>query len=173
MATINRDGIEFDVYADQTAAENYALGSMDATTWSAASDDTKERTLITATRILDRQEWADDYNTFELRLADENVVAAAIELAFGLAAGSDVETNANQQTKEITSMKAGSVSIEFGGSGSVAAFGPPSRWPLPIQEKLRGKLASSAGSTLGSGGISSGTDGCSVNENNFGLTRGY
>jgi hypothetical protein len=172
MPVINREGIDFTVYATVDDATNYSYGSMDAATWIASSDEVQERTLITATRIFDRQVWLDDFNTYDLRVADNNVVNAAIELAFAIAAGSDVETNDDQGTKDISRLRAGSVEIEYVvGGGSIASFDVPSRWPLPVQEKLRGRIGAD---TSGFGGaISSGTDGCSVTNNNFGLNRGY
>lgn len=179
MATINRDGIEFTVYATEDDADQYALGSMDSAAWDAATSDEKERALISSTRILDRQQWVAGYETFELREQNENIVNASIEMAFYLTAGSDLETNGNQSIKTVSSLSAGSVSISYqvssGGTIGGSSTGS-SRWPLPIEEKLYGLLAGSSTATgiMGVGsGLIAGTDGCSVNNNDFDLLRGY
>lgn len=178
MATINRDGIEFTVYATEDDADQYALGSMDSAAWDTASSDVKERALISSTRILDRQQWVAGYETFELRELNENIVNASIEMAFYLTAGSDLETNSDQSTKTVSSLSAGSVSITYqvNAGGTIGGSSTSSRWPLPIEEKLYGLLAGSSTATgiMGVGsGLIAGTDGLSVNNNDFDLLRGY
>lgn len=175
MPTINRDGVEFLVYADENDADEYALGSMDSAAWDASDSDTKERALITSTRILDRQQWVQGYETFDDRLENENIVNASIEMSFYLISGSDLETNGNQATKEITHLQAGSVSISYlaTAAGSIGGPGGSMRWPLPIEEKLRGLLAgATTGAAIGKP-FFAGYDGESVNNDTFDLDRGY
>jgi hypothetical protein len=176
MPTINRDGVEFNVYATVDEADVYSLGSMDSTGWDAADDDAKERALITSARLLDRQLWIDAYDTFEERETNDNIIAASIEISFILVDGSDIETNSVQSQsggQVISSLSAGSVSISYNTS-IASSTSVTARWPLPIEEKLRGLLAGTTmvASSLG-GAVVYGTDGESANENIFDLARGY
>ena len=127
----------YDSYASEAAADLYLDAAMHATNWWVAEEATKARALVTATRILDRQIWRDEYNTQALRIAEPNIVTAAIELALVLVDGTDIQ---NQQTTEdlVRSMSAGSVSITFV-RGSVIA----TRFNQIVQELLAGYLGGS------------------------------
>lgn len=134
MPTITLDS-EFTVYANVEDADAYADGASHGDAWRALTDeDTKGRYLITATRILDRQQWRDEYNTFALRVVVPDIVNASIELAMSLLDGSDVQ-NQQSTAERIRSMSAGSVSIT-----NFRGVDTPTRFPLIVQELLRNYL---------------------------------
>lgn len=136
-------GVEIDVgtetftncYADQDTATTYATGATHGTTFLALDDDGKGRALVTAGRVLDRQNWADGYTTFEERSVVQNIIDACIELAMALVDGSEVQTKPNTAS-DIASMSAGSVSMSFR-----RGIYDATRFPLPVQELLRDYLA--------------------------------
>lgn len=162
MPTVTIDSTEFTVYADVGEADEYALGAIHATTWrdSTTTNTTKAMALVTATRLLDRQSWVDDYDTVAERQASEDIVNASIELAFALVDGSPVQ-NDQSIAQTIQQLKAGSVGITY----FRGAEGSPNRFPQIVHELLVGKLK--AGSDFIAGALSYGTDGESVTGNDF------
>ena len=169
MATIVRDA-SYTVYADVGTADIYLEAATHAATWRAASDDDKERALITATRILDRQLWATGYTTFADRAVVANIVDASCEMALALIDGSDLQ-NEQVSEQEIASMSAGAVSLSYFRSAGGAAY----RFSVIITELLRGYLESSsdASSMAGVVGmIATGVGGSSSTEDDFGHTGG-
>lgn len=168
MATLMIDSTEFTVYANVAAADAYALGSINATEFKALStDDDKAVYLVTATRILDRQSWLEAYDTFAERSVVEDIINASIEIAFALAAGSDLQ-DAQNQSQKIQMLKAGSVQLEF----FRGAEGTALRFPLIITELLKAYLSTTVSGALLSGGISSGTDSETVSGEDFGFNLG-
>jgi hypothetical protein len=162
MATITithgGDSGTFFSYATVATADTYMLGSINHTVWDARSDAEKERDLIEATRLLDRQKWRSEYNTQALREAQTDIVNACIELAFLIATG-NTETITNGSTFDNTKRaKAGSVETEnfrpFSGLDS------PKRFPQNIWEMLRNYMLG-GGSIVVAGAYSSGTSGTS------------
>lgn len=168
-------------YASVEQADAYLAAAIHATNWWTATDDTKARALVSASRMLDRQDWLGDKTDPDQVLAwprsntgvdgveddviPEPIVSAAIELALALVDGATVQTDANTSQK-IQSISAGSVSISyFRGAEGVAR-----RFPLIIHELVRDYLSGSAGLAIGTGSIAFGVDGESSLENDYGLT---
>lgn len=143
MSTVQIGSHPYETYADVSEADLYLDAASHAAAWRAddVDADTKARLLVTATRILDRQTWRDEYNTFELRAAQPNIVNASIELALALLDGSEVQ-NTQTGVERIRSITAGPVSIT-----NFRGIDEPSRFPQIVQELLRGYL--NAGGTLG------------------------
>lgn len=164
VPTVIIDSIEFPVYADLETATAYAVGSLNATEWTALDDDAKKVALVSATRVLDRQRWRSDCDTFEKRLEKQNIVDASVEIAFALAAGSDLQ-DAQNQSQKIEMLRAGSVQLRF----FRGADGKPLRFPLIIQELIRDCLAS-AGGKLARGSVAFGTDKGSATDEDFGYS---
>lgn len=162
-------GTSYPSYADEATADAYLAASITATAWATASDDTKAKALVTATRLLDRQSWLDDYDTFDLRKVVDAIVNACCELAALFAAGSTDTLDGASQTGPVKSMKAGSVSLEY--FASSATFMAASRFPATVQELLGPYLASGASSEI-STPYAGGTDRCSTFDQSYGLTRG-
>lgn len=151
MAYVLIDSAVFTTYADISDADLYLKGAYHATNWRAlVDDDTKSRALVTATRILDRQRWKDDYDTFAERILVQNIIDASIELANYIVDGVDVQNDQNISQK-IQQLKAGSVSITY----FRGAEGASLRFPLIIFELLRDYLAG-GGATIS--GIATGVD---------------
>jgi len=144
MVEINFDGVNYPVYASEDTAEAYAAVAMHAVAWPTATEDDKVRALITSARILDRQRWKPEYDTYAERLAVTNIVNASIELAIGLLDGAEVQSEQNTSQK-IASMSAGPVSISY----FPGAWGAQLRFPLIVHELLRDYLLGQLGTTIG------------------------
>lgn len=162
-------GADYASYADLPTANGYLGASITATAWASASDDLKAQCLVTATRLLDRQSWADGYTTFDQRKVVDAIVNACCELAALFAAGTTDALDGATATGPVKSMKAGSVSLEY--FASSATFIAASRFPATVQELLGPYLASGASSGIGAGYVG-GTCEQSAFDQSFGLWRG-
>lgn len=160
MTTVNVDGNDYtEIYglgaADDDGvaeADIYCAGALHGASWRDASDDSKAMSLVTVKRLLDRQRWAEAYNTFALRTVEENIVNASFELAISLLDGSDVQNEANTVNK-LTSLQAGSVALSFyhGADGA-----NPQRFPQIVTELLAGYLDGGVSGMLT--GVATGVD---------------
>lgn len=168
-------------YQSFLEVEEYLAGTFQADAWRAADDDTKNRAIVTACRLLDRQKWKgsknDTDNTLEWPRADTGVAGveddvipdkflwAVSELASALVDGSDVQDTQNQAQK-IQSLRAGSVAITY----FRGAEGQPLRFPLIVWELIRDFLLGTGNSI--SPVLSAGTDRETVSGTDFGFSRG-
>lgn len=173
--TVSIGGSDFEVYADISTADAYLEAEVSdaAAKWrddARTDEDAKARALVTATRLLDRQQWAGtktdpDYQelawprtgTGIAGVDDDAVPQAIIDAACLLAAeinnGSNVTATASTASG-IKREKAGSVELEF--FGNFSDTGAP-RFPTAVEELLRGLRG-----TAGLGGAAAyGTDECS------------
>lgn len=162
-------GATYSSYADASTADAYLAASITATGWTSLDADTKAQCLVTATRLLDRQAWADGYTTFDQRKVVGAIVNACCELAALFAAGTTDALDGASQTGPVKSMKAGSVSLEY--FASSATFIAASRFPATVQELLGPYLASGAASDVGAP-YAGGTCEKSAFDQSFGLWRG-
>ncbi len=129
----------FRVYAEEDTADEYALGAQHADVYRALALVDRQRLLVTASRVLDRQIWKTGYQTFEERVVVQNIIDASIELAIDLANGGEFQVNPTT-AESVSSMSAGSVSISFRrGIYNYTCF------PLIVQELLRDYLGASGG----------------------------
>lgn len=155
----------YDSYATVEQADAYLAAALQAgTDWSSASETTKAQALATATRVLDRQRWADGYTTQAERAAVQQIADACIEMALSLVQGSSLQSEQTTAQK-LQSIRAGSVSLTY----FRGAEGAPLRFPLIVFELLRDYIA---GATFAVGMQSSGTDGISVTGDTLGHTEG-
>lgn len=182
MSTITIDAVDYPVYADVTEADTYLAAAIHADSWATVVLLDKQRALVTATRILDRQKWAGaptadpqdlawprtgledrNGNPLDEDTIPEEVQEASIELALALVDGSDAQ---NAQTTEslIRRLAAGSVSIEY----VRAAFSDPTRFPTIVMELIGRWLAGSGGSFVG---VATGVCG-EADDDDFGFTNG-
>lgn len=162
MMTVTIEGVDYSSYADVATADAYLVASYGANTWRLPSTniEVRSRALITATRVMDRQRWAEGYKTQVEREDVQNIIDACCEIASALLEGSDLESTASTEQK-LQSITAGSVSLTY----FRGADGVPHRFPVIIWELLRDYLV---GASAVAGGIATGTGGVSLTEDQFG-----
>lgn len=152
-------------YADLDTADTYLAASVTVAGWADATDDNKGKALVSATRLLNRQIWADGYTTFDERLAVQDIVNACCELAGMFIDGSTDPLTSSSTVQTTQSLKAGTVQITyFRIDPNLAA-----RFPTIIQE-LVGQYLGGSGNTVATAYIG-GTDVCSGFET-YDLIRG-
>lgn len=175
------DSQAYPAYADLDDADAYLAPSLHAAGWVAATEERRAQALVTMTRILDRQSWLGQPTDEAQELAwprtgtgvagveddevPEDIARATIEGALALLDGSDMQTAVGSPV--LQSIRAGSVALTYyigAGSDTTAQ-----RFPLVVQELVRRYLS---GYGPGRSGMSSGTDGCSVTDRNFGFGGG-
>jgi hypothetical protein len=182
MATITISGNDFTTYSNLAEADIYFLGSAQLGTWNGYTDAEKERGLITATRLIDRQSWqgekSDDDQVLDFPrtgLSDCNgsdvtaaeSLALAVEasqlLALDILAGATVETTGTNEslTKRL---KADTVEIEYFRAEPTAN----SRFDKDVMELVGCFLSSNS---VLSGSIAYGTDGTAL-DNDFSISKG-
>jgi hypothetical protein len=155
-------------YADTDTADTYLAGSVTVAGWSSATDDAKGRALVSATRLLDRQTWAEGYTTFNERVAIQAIVDACCELA-GLFIDGTTDALTSSTTEQTTkTLKAGTVSIEYFRQNPALA----ARFPTNVQELLGPYLAGSSAAASIAAPYAGGTDVCSQFDRDYGLTGG-
>lgn len=153
--TVSIGSDDYTSYADLDTADTYLAASVTVQGWSTATDDTKGKGLVSATRLLDRQLWATGYTTFDERLAIPAIVNACCELAGMFIDGSTDPLTSSTTVQTTQSLKAGSVAITyFRIDPNLAA-----RFPTIIQELVGPYLAGNA-NTVATAYIG-GTDVCS------------
>lgn len=142
------------VYADVEDGDLYMAAAIQGTDWLAATADTKARALVTATRLMDRQNWlgkqVDPAQSLQWPRSNTGIANydgtsiplplqyACIELALMLIDGSDVQNNQSMAERN-RSIRAGSVEIvNFRTPGTEVN----TRFPQIVQELLGPYLAS-------------------------------
>lgn len=180
MAEVDVGTETYTVYADEDDVSAYLSASLQATAWRAASAEEQGMARVTVTRLLNRLRWKGTKTDPDQELAwprtgtgiegvEDNVIPlnilyAAYELESEMLAGSTVLVDQNTSQK-IASLSAGSVSISyFRGAEGVAL-----RFSLIVEELLWGYLEGSSGLNRPT---VTGTDGCSVTNNDFGVNSG-
>lgn len=184
-----------EVYGGLTAAIDYITQSYGTsyTTWLALAEDDRERTLVGATRYLDRQRWKGDANGAAsttlafprdgITDADGDTVSDATQLAavekatFELAAMAAVDPDVFAQLDQgqnIKSMGAGSARLEFF-SPTKTKDGTATKLPTIVNDLIGQWLAGSGGPAVIIGGTSTGTceDGRFENCDDFERSGGF
>lgn len=164
MEVVLIDSQPYDSYESVEGADAYLAAAIHATNWSSASDTTKAQALVTATRVLDRQRWADAYDTQAEREGVEAIMNACSEMALALVDGSELQSEQSTAQK-LQTIKAGSVSLTYFRGAEGRAY----RFPLIVSELLRDYLA---GSDLSIGMTAAGTGGVSSTDDDFGHSGG-
>lgn len=168
MATVSIGSDDYVSYADIDTADGYLAASITVVGWADATNDNKAKALVSATRLLDRQTWAEDYTTFDARAAVQAIVDACCELA-GLFIDGSTDALTNSTTEQSTkSLKAGSVAIEYFRQNPALA----ARFPTIVQELLGPYLAGSSDAASIAAPYAGGTDVCSQFDRDYGLTGG-
>jgi hypothetical protein len=148
-------GITGTIYGTQAAGEAYIGGSYGATytAWLALATAPRKQTLIAAARYLDRQSWADDYDTFAERDAVEAFQFASYELAVLIARDAAIVTKADQGNNI--------QSVGGGGAPSVTYFSPTSAargsatvLPPVLHALIGSYLAATSSAVYGGSGLS-------------------
>jgi hypothetical protein len=185
MPLVTIGATEYEVYSSLADADTYFNASIQFVEWDAFSDDQKSRGLVSATRLIDRQDWQGEKTeqgspTQNLEFprtglthcsgtsvgSDESLdiaVEASQMLAFDLLDGQELETS--KSTEDLTKrLKAGSVEIEY----FRADLDSAARFPTDVMELLGCFLA---GGAAIAGSISTGTDGTALDDD-FDFNRG-
>ena len=166
MATVSIDGVDYTAYATVDYADAYLGASFTATAWRDETDeDVKGRALVESARLLDRQRWLPDYDTFAEREDVDDIVNASIELAALLVGGDTDFLTASTTESNTRRLKAGSAEIEFFRPTTAVA----TRLPYQIHEMLRDYLG--GGDWADAGVLAYGTDDEAANLD-FGATGG-
>lgn len=140
--TIVIDSVNYDSLCTRAEANEYLAPELNLKAWDTATDANKDKALVSATRVLVAQNWAD-----ESAVPDDVLIAANSLLADQILAG---ETPGSGQS--INSVSAGSVSIDFAGATAVGA----SKFDARITALISQYLTSSYSTT--SNPFFSGTD---------------
>lgn len=180
MPTVSLDN-DFPVYADVDMADAYLDGAYHGDTWRSLDENAKGRSLVTATRTLNRQSWVGEVEVAGQDLAwprintgmtgvdgttPDDIVNASIEMALSLVDGSELQ---NQQTtaERIRSLTAGSVSItNFRGINSATRF------PQIVNELVAEYLSGGPEGMIGIGMKVTGADTETIFPIEVGFTQG-
>ena len=156
MGTVTIGGASYDVYGTLAGAVTHwqaGLGAP-AVAWGDANEAARSKALVNAYRLLERQRWLTEYNTFLLRDAVVKIQEASYEIAGVLLVDPSLLTS-ETSGKNIKSVGgAGVPTVEFFNP----TLGITGRFPINIQELLADYLAGESGGVV-SGSFSSGTDG--------------
>ncbi len=185
MTTIVIGASTYEVYSDIADADEYYNASTEFSDWDAFTDAEKARGLVSATRLLDRQQWQGEKATTSpttdltfprtgLTTCSGDTVTEAESLsiitetsqllALDILSGETVESS--RSTEDLTKrLKAGSVEIE----NFRADKDQFSRFPLDVMELIGCFLASNV--TI-AGSIATGTDGTAV-DTDFDLNSAF
>lgn len=170
-------------YIDVTDADTYFDDAIHASAWEDSTSDIKAKALVTATRMMDRQDWNgtkyqdaptqvldwprsglfdSEGNALSETVVPQEILDATCELALALVQNSGLQDSTNTGNN-IKRLKAGSVELEYirGTSGS--------RFPTIIDELVGLWLA---GSPNYSGPFIYGADNESDFSDDFNLNRG-
>lgn len=183
MATITINGNDYPTYQTVAEIDIYAAGAVGdaASAWNTAETDAKPPAAVSASRLIDRQQWQgektdpDQVEAFPRTglyyidgtpvpsdVVPQQVIDANSELAMDLLAGSSVQTDPSTQ-QQTRMLKAGSVTIEY-----FNLPGTGTRFPLAVMELL-GFWLGNVSDVLGS----EATGTCKpAARNDFGLVRG-
>lgn len=155
----------YDSYNTVEQVSSYLAAALHASAdWTGASAEIKAQAAVTATRVLDRQKWADAYDAQAERFAVQVIRDAHSEIALALVQDSGLQSE-QTTAQQLQSVKAGPVTLSY----FRGAEGRAHRFPLIVHELLRDYLA---GVDLSIGMAVTGTDGTSSTEDDFGHTDG-
>ncbi len=182
MGQVTIQATVFDIYGTSGDADGYMKARWGGEPWADADSDDKKQTLVSATRMIDRENWigqktvsaqALEFPRTGLTDKDGNAVDSATvpgvveeanyELAFALLNDAAVQ-EADTTGSNVKRVKAGSAEVQF--------FRPTTGTPFPtIADDL---LKSFRGSGV-LAGLASGTDEVSAfcDSNPYGLSEGY
>lgn len=162
MATVDIGSESYDSFADVDFADVYiAADPISADGWGDLGDDGKGQLLVTATRVLKRQDWRDGVPSFSA--TPDPIREATVEFAAALVAGYDLAVPA-ASVLPVRRQKAGPVEVEYFRDLDNPAYRPP---PLPpavwalIRPYLKGE---ETGTGTLPGSIATGTCGSSITE---------
>jgi len=160
IATLTISGTNYSVYALTSDAlddaNDYFAAHIDAAEWTAATDDTKKKALVSSFRMIEREIWSGSKlvssqpTQWPRTGATKNgeVVADGIpddivlgEFEFALVLLKNAKAaNLPNTASNIKSVGAGSAQVEF----FYPLTGTTLRWPLPVNDLLAPYLAGSA-----------------------------
>ena|GEM_PF-1254628 len=173
MPSTPTTGASGNSYANIATADTYLDDSVRAgLSWKAVDTDTKARSLITATRLLDKQcfigsktassqtlEWPRtgvtdaDGNAVADDTVPTGIINGCIELAYELSQNAELETSKNTGSND-KRYRAGSVEIEYFRPGGVMGTDGITRFPVVVMECIREYLCGNAKGTPSAFGTS-------------------
>ena len=168
-------------YATVAEADTYLDDSVRGGDWTFLDEDSKRRALLTATRLLDRREWAGDVADEEQTLAfprtgladygstqfPSPIIEACIELAFELTQDSSIASGS--QGDNTKKLDAGGTSIEYFRPGGVKGKASITRFPESIEEIISPLL----GSGRSFGGAYGTSESSQFDNDPYGRSGGY
>ena len=179
MATVIISGTSYDVYADESTASTYLTARIGADDWFSASSTDRKKALVSATRMLDRQQWQGtktvdsqplefprdgltdcDGTSLSDNTTPQGVVDGSIELAYQLILDSTVQDSAGTGSN-VKQLKAGSAEVTFFKPTIGASSSANTRFPTTVQDLVKCFLNGS-GRSSAVGGLASGTDATST-----------
>jgi len=173
MPSTPTTGASGNSYANIATADTYLDDSVRAgLSWKAVDSDTKARSLITATWLLDKQcfigsktassqtlEWPRtgvtdaDGNAVADDTVPTGIINGCIELAYELSQDSELETSKNTGSND-KRYRAGSVEIEYFRPGGVLGTDGITRFPVVVMEWIREYLCGNTKGTPSAFGTS-------------------
>ena len=171
MPTVTIGANTYEVYADLVTARAYLAGDINGDSLASQTDDVVSKALVTATRILDRQQWLGTATgVVDQVLAwprtgltdkdgapidDQNVpqfiIDASIELALAIHLDDEVATSEDQGSN-LKRAKAEGVEVEFfRPTASSRVTGEAKRFPPAVQELVECFLANPGGVSTATG----------------------
>ena len=170
MQTITISAIDFSAYASIAQADNYLLADPSFSAWSANDADTKGRFLVSATRLLDSQDWKPEYDTQTKRETVQAIIDASILIANSVSGGNTALLGGESTEPEVQELKAGSVSIKNFRDFRSASYTGSTRtnFPPAIAALLKPYLS---GGSLGASAKSFGVSGDSAGDDDFGTNQ--
>lgn len=165
-------GNSYEVFADVATADLYLAAESTAAKYRAADAETKAMWAVSATRILNRQNWAGSKTDPDQALAfprtgisgvdeetiPQGIIDAACEMMNQMANGYD-PANTQNTSNTVKRQKAGSVEIEYFRGVEGVGY----RFPLPVWELIRQFIG---GSSI-AGALASGVCGDSKFDDSF------
>lgn len=188
MGTVTISGTAFEIYGTRAGADTYMAARLGNTAWKGASSGDKDKSLVSATRYLDRQNWINQRTDIltpqplefpRTGLVDKDGTAvssatvpviveeANYEMALILLEDATASENATSGSN-VKAVGAGSAKVEF--FRQVTG----TKLPTTIQE-LIGLWLEGSGVAAATGNLASGTGECSTFEDSdqWGRTVGF
>lgn len=166
MGSVTIGGNSYDVYGTNAGADAYLAARLDASSWSGAAEDTQNRALVQATRLIRPYLAGRGYDLDPAAAVDAEIENANYELAFALVVDPTIADKTSTGSN-IRRTKAGSAEIEY--------FRPEvgSRFPSLVQTILNGWLDGQSGAAAGAGYASGTCETSTIAGDDYGLTEGF
>ena len=187
MVSVTIGSATYEAYANQTTADTFLAADLRLNPiWTLLSADDKGRALVTATRVLDRQDWLgeptnpgtqplawprtgvtdEDGNTIDSATIPQAVIDASVFLA-ALVADNPALAEAENTGSNVEEVQADTVRVRF--------FRPQAgqRFPIMLHELIGPFLESSAGGIAGARSFGTDQESTTPSSGSFGTDFGF